>query len=183
MWRGRHTPEPWRLHPFHDNIVIADNPELWANPELNLKEVFVARNANRLPDYDQALDTHNMKRIVTCVNFCKDYSTDELYEYKPLRIMNNEPEKDCVYFHSTTPWEVDAITDSEVLSITRYKGLFRNAEIVVKGEWQYLYDRFINSANCHRIVACVNFCEGYSNKELDSMNLFEILQNQDTEIY
>lgn len=183
MWYSRHVPEPWRLHPSYGNIVIADNPEPWKNLELDLKEVFVARNANRLPDYDQLIDSYNMKRIVTCVNFCKDYSNDELNQFSLLRVINNEPDKDSLYLHSPTPWEVDVVTDRGVLSIIRYNGLYKHCEIVVQVDWSYKYDEFITSSNCHRIVACVNFCEGYSNNELPGINLFDILQNRDTEIY
>lgn len=184
MWRiDQFTSGPWELHPFYPNIVIADNPETWRHPELNMKKVFVARNANRLPDYNSVRDALNMKRIVSCVNLCYEYANDELNQMSLLRVIRGEPEKQTLYMHSTTPWEIDPYTDHEVLSITRNEYHFKSCEIVVKRDWNYIYDEYITPGNCYRIVACVNFCEGYTNEELDKMNLRSIIGEHETEIY
>lgn len=181
MWQGRHTPEPWRLHPYHSNIVIADNPEPWSWPEQ--KEVFVARNANRLPDYDQAQDSYNMQRIVSCVNFCKEYADEELNQLSLLKVIMGDPEKKSLRLHTVTPWEVEPYTDRGVVSITRINHMWKRYETVVKPDWNYRFDNYITHSNCYRIVACVNFCDGYSNEELSTMNLFDILKNKTTEMY
>ena len=179
--RDGYVPGPWRLHPFYPNIVIADHPDPW-RMDYN-KEVFVARNANRLCDYNQIIDQYNMRRIIACFNFCKDYSNEELNRFSLLRILNNEPDKDCLRLHAQTPWEVDAYSDREVLSITRNKYHFSRHEFVVKSDWNYKFDEYITHHNCHRIVACVNFCEGYLESELDQINLSKVIANIEPEIY
>ena len=177
-----YTPGPWKIHPYYGNIIISDNLKLFSSYN-QYKEVFVARNSNRLPDYDRLADQNNMKRIVACFNFCEGYLSENLNSLSLLRVINNNPDKECKFSHNKTPWVLDPKGDIQVLSFRNYKYGQLTYDIIVKPDSEYKYDEHITLSNCHRIVTCVNFCEGYTNTELSEMKLHNILLNMDTLIY